>query len=360
MADHPDHTAAGRSALYAIAATPPALSQAELRRLLADGWDLEGDLEPLVSERDQNVRVRCANGDRFVLKIAAASEPEHVTDLQVRALENIAREARVPAPRIVRTRDNNALVTVRSDQGAHAARVVTWLEGTPMASTESTPAGAQSLGKTLAVLDRALAGVTVDADNQVLIWDMQRAGELREVIDCIADQRQRELVADAIDRFESELEPAFATLRRQLIHNDVNPGNVLTDSENGLVSGLLDFGDMLIAPLIVEVAIAASYLRHLDDDPLTLIAPFVAAYHAESPLADAELALLYDLVRLRLATTTALLWWRLREKDPDDPYRRQTLAAESSAAEFAERLDGLGRAAFTAELKRACDRQALL
>ena len=70
--------------------------------------------------------------------------------------------------------------------------------------------------------------------------------------------------------------------------------------------------------------------------------------------------MLFDLVRLRLATTTALLWWRLREKDPDDPYRRQTLAAEASAAVFAGRLDSLGKAAFTADLERVCERQALL
>ncbi len=76
------------------------------------------------------------------------------------------------------------------------------------------------------------------------------------------------------------------------------------------------------------------------------MAPFIQSYHKKSPLIDAEIDLLFDLVRTRLTMTLTLLFWRLKARDEDDPYRQKTLAVESDAFEFLRMLSHLGRVGF--------------
>ena len=93
-------------------------------------------------------------------------------------------------------------------------------------------------------------------------------------------------------------------LPTQTIHNDINGENVLYDGEK--VCGIIDFGDLLRAPRVIEVATAAAYLRS-PEQPLRLIAPMVSAYCAVNPLVSDELDLLFDLVRARLCMTVSIL-----------------------------------------------------
>jgi hypothetical protein len=64
-----------------------------------------------------------------------------------------------------------------------------------------------------------------------------------------------------------------------------------------------------------------------------------------------EAALLFDLVRARLATTVTLLYWRLRDRPADDDYRRKSLEVERTASRFLQALDGLGRREFNKEIR---------
>ena len=92
------------------------------------------------------------------------------------------------------------------------------------------------------------------------------------------------------------------------------------------------------------------YLR--SSEPLSLIAPFVAAYHAALPLRKGELELLFDLVRARLATTISILYWRLAERAADDAYREKSLKTEGTAIQFLDALGALGRHEFVSSIKR--------
>ena len=77
----------------------------------------------------------------------------------------------------------------------------------------------------------------------------------------------------------------------------------------------------------------------------------IAAYHAIAPLEDGEPPLLFDLIRARLATTITLLYWRLRDRQPGDDYRRKSIAVEKTATRFLVALDRLGRADFDRQIK---------
>ena len=69
-------------------------------------------------------------------------------------------------------------------------------------------------------------------------------------------------------------------------------------------------GDMLAAPRINDLAVAAAYQVDVDGDALGTVAAFAAAYHAETSLRAAELDLLWPLVQARLVMVVAITGWR--------------------------------------------------
>ena len=70
-----------------------------------------------------------------------------------------------------------------------------------------------------------------------------------------------------LDRFDS-IAPQFPDWRWQVVHNDLNPHNVLCAPDApDRIAGVLDFGDMVRTPLVCDLAVAAAY-RIDRDDPI--------------------------------------------------------------------------------------------
>ncbi|MCZ6457125.1 MAG: aminoglycoside phosphotransferase, partial [Actinobacteria bacterium] len=77
---------------------PPDLPLDQVADVLVDEYGIEGDLTPLESERDQNVRVDTVERS-YLFKVCNADEDEAVIDLQIQALRRIERvDAAVPVP----------------------------------------------------------------------------------------------------------------------------------------------------------------------------------------------------------------------------------------------------------------------
>lgn len=330
--------------LRAIEALPPNLPLAVIAQAVKQQFGLAGDYEQLISERDQNFRLTRADGQRFVVKVTSLQEPAQTSDLQLGALRHLA-GADIEVPSIVYTQAGATHGFVDTRDGRHRLRVVTWVDGDSLLEAGIDTTQAARLGAALGRLDTALQGYSCPGDNPVLLWDLQRAGELRPLVEFIDDEAIRRRVLCVIDDFAAHVEPT--ALPTQVIHGDANPENVLV-TRAGI--GFIDFGDMVRAPRIFDVAIAAAYLRSDGDDPLVFVRPFIEAYHATAPLRDDETRLLFDLVRARLATTITLLYWRLRDRSTDDDYRRKSLAVERTASRFLAALDGLGREIFNRQI----------
>ena len=334
-----------------------AFSIDDVARHLGDQYQLAGDITALVGERDQNFCLSCDDGRQFVVKIANSAEPESVTDFQIQALLHLEKNGcAVPVPKVVRTIDGSVATTLLADGVTHVMRVVTYLSGRPLADGDNDASLSHKLGACLAATDAALVGFEHRSENQSLIWDMQRAPDLRSLVEFVPDVKIRAMVSDCLDDFEQNAKPQFAALRSQVIHNDLNPGNVLiADSEPPSVAGVIDFGDMLHAPLIIDVAVAASYLRRTGDDAMELLAPFVAGFNAITPLHQVELDLLFDLVRTRLITTIVLMNWRIFAQPASDAYMKKGVLNERSSEAFLKRLNDLSRSQFDQSVATALD-----
>src|SRR5207237_8788198 len=107
------------------------ITQRHAELLAADLYSLDVSAAPLPSERDQNFALRNASGEQFVLKIANAEEQFEFLDLQNQLIQFLAaRNLDLEFPRIVQTKAERAIGTIKSEDGhQHFVRLLTWLYG---------------------------------------------------------------------------------------------------------------------------------------------------------------------------------------------------------------------------------------
>lgn len=330
-----------RTSTEMLAAVPPALPAAVIARAVEKQFGLRGRYAPLVSERDQNLELRCRDGRSYVVKIANPEDAAYIGGFQVELLDYLQGVSAVAVPEVVRTTAGRRLARIDCNGVSYPLRVVSYVPGVPLAQVDIGPAVATEFGARLAQLDLDLAGFEAAGPAPESPWDMQRATELRCLLAHVDDAEVRRLVGRTIENFAVTLLPALKSLPRQAIHGDANPENVLVVAQGGPVSGFIDFGDSVLAPRILDVAIAAAYLRAPATDPLRLLRPFIGGYIAVVPLTRDERALLPGLVKTRLATTIAIMYWRLAARAASDPYREKTVQSEQSAIGFLRLLDRL-------------------
>jgi hypothetical protein len=282
------------------------VSSGEAEAAVRDLFGVEGHAQPLTSERDINFRIRAGDGVQYILKIANSAEQAATIEFQNAALRRLETAAPdIPTPRLMRTREGG-------DWGRYDKRItrlLTWLEGPLMHERPRTRAMRCDLGRLHAGLHAALSGLSAPAFAEPLLWDLQHTARLERLLPYIASDK-RNLVQCALDRFNTRVAPVLSYLPKQVIHNDLNPHNVVVSEWGEAVCGIIDFGDLVYAPRICDVAIAAAYHVRGTDNPFVDAADYVEAYHAVSPLSDEERHILTDLIVSRMAMSTLISTWR--------------------------------------------------
>ncbi|MEJ0024693.1 MAG: phosphotransferase [Rhizomicrobium sp.] len=287
------------------------VSNEQASRLAEKLFGAAGSAQPLKSERDQNFVIRGDEG-KFVLKITNPAEDRGVTDFHTKALLHIAQvDPSLSVPRLLPTREGGYEAEfVDGDGRTRVVRLLSFLPGVMAASLEPSRDLRTGIARVLARFDRAMADFTHPAADHEIAWDITHAANLRKLLPEIADAANRARAERALDRFDA-VAPLLGNLRRQVIHNDLNPFNVLFSEDTPLrVLGVLDFGDMVRAPLINDLAIAASYHVGPAADPLQPLCEMIGAYNEVVPIEAAECDLIADLIATRLAMTVLITEWR--------------------------------------------------
>jgi Ser/Thr protein kinase RdoA (MazF antagonist) len=337
-----------------LATAVPDISAQEAERLAADLYGLDAVATELKGERDRNFHLRTRDGGHFVLKVSNPAEDPEVTHFQTRALVYIeARDPRLPVPRVVRTREGAAeALLARPGEEPRIVRILTYLQGEPLHRTPHSPAQRRNLGACLARLDLALHGFTHPASGHELMWDLKHAARVRGLLVHIADEERRALATSFLNAFERHALPLMSKLRAQIIHNDMNPHNVLVLAHApDEIAGIIDFGDAVHAPLVNDLAVAAAYQMSDAGHPLDGPGDMVAGYHAVLPLESAEIDILFDLLATRMVLTVAISNWRAARYPENRDY---ILRNNPKAWAGLERLQGLSREEAQAYLHRIC------
>jgi 4-aminobutyrate aminotransferase-like enzyme/Ser/Thr protein kinase RdoA (MazF antagonist) len=298
-----------------LAAPAPAFTPEEAARLGRAAFGIDGPLEELGGERDQNFRVKDVGGDGhdYVLKLVNAAEDPRVLDLQCAALSHLARyapELKVPSVRLAT--DGSSWTEVEAASGTkHLAWLLRYLPGLPLADACPTPGLRRAAGIELARLGAGLRGFFHPAAGRVLLWDIKQAGRLRARLSDVADPALRRLASGALDRFDARAMPVLPRLRAQVVHADANAANVLVEPPDG-IGGFIDFGDMVHTALVNDVAVLLASVITEATDPVGEAVEIVAGYDSVTPLDEAELAVLLELWLGRLVVAVLISAWRAK------------------------------------------------
>ncbi|MFP9228288.1 phosphotransferase [Pectobacterium cacticida] len=349
----PTFTASSQDDDVLMTQAAPQVSCQQALAIAQQEYGLSGRITLLQGERDVNFCLTVTPCERYMLKVVNAAEPAVVSHFQTALLLHLACQVPdLPVPRIRPTREGRAETSVEIDGVRLRVRLVSYLAGVPQSSCTPTTALMAQLGATLAQLDSALCRFTHPAANRSLLWDISRAEQVRPYLKFIADPEQYQSLRRVFDHYDSDITPKLSTLRRQVIHNDLNPHNVLVGENDPVrVTGIIDFGDAIFAPLICEVATALAYQTGAGHDLLEHIVPFMTAYHHCLPLAPEEIALLPDLITARLALTLTIAQWRA-SRYPDN--REYLLRNVPRCWHSLQRIATYPQAQFIDRLQQAC------
>ncbi len=313
--------------------------------LLSDVYGITGRLTELHGERDLNFRVDANDRRRYVLKVHNPEDSGEVVEMRTLALAHVRRvDPGLPVPEVVQTPAGATGAAIAGADGRISdVQILTFLEG---AHPEPAKLGAAALydwGLAAARLGRALRGFFHPAAGYRIQWDVRHTGSLRDRLELL-DADARRSVEPVIDRFDAHVASRFETLRAQVVHNDMNPHNVLLDAGDRIV-GITDFGDMTHTALVCDLAVALAEVLVARDDGFEAAPPMIAGYCAQTPLEDEEAALLVDLVAARAATDVVVTTWRRlhhahAEELPDASLallrRIESVGADALAAQFAQ------------------------
>jgi len=333
-------------------ATTVLADQAE--QIAQEKYGFVGRAEWLWGEKDSNYRLTLDNGSEYLLKILNPAENPAMTSMHSQALLHVeAADPGIPIQRIIRTLDGEADFRMTDDEGAtRGVRMVTFVPGKSQKSQPHSAIQRYRIGALLGRMQKALQGFTHEAAHHRITWDMSHAAGLRDLLSIFGDEAQRRRLEAAMTDFESLILPRITQLPAQVIHNDFNMENILVREENpDAISGIIDFGDMVHAPVLFDVAVGAAYQMGDAADPVEAMCDFLKGYATEKPLSDHELELMYPAIVTRMLMRLAIQEWQA--KLFPEHKERYTRNSPTVWAQFA-RLDALPKDDTIARLAAVC------
>jgi Ser/Thr protein kinase RdoA (MazF antagonist) len=318
-----NHVAETPNSNGVLSPATPKFSEAQAEQIASTHYGLTVSARLLAAERDQNFKLTDAAGERYVLKISHPGEDPAVTDFQTQLLIHIAdQDPALPVPGVLRSTAGEVIVTHAAPDGiVHRIRLLQWLDGNPLSEAKTTAKTCASLGAFLAKLDLAMSGFEHPASQHEFNWNMLLLPRLRSRLRYIDDFSVRLHATDVLNRFENVIAPRLKGMRQQVIYNDLNPSNVLvTQLVVPRIAGVIDFGDAVMAPLVVDLAVACAYQLEDSPQPFLRAHAMIHAYHARNPLRAEELDLLFDLITARLLLTVTITHWHVAKNPANRAY----------------------------------------
>jgi 4-aminobutyrate aminotransferase-like enzyme/Ser/Thr protein kinase RdoA (MazF antagonist) len=346
--------------LLALRTSPPSFGIAEGERIARDLYGLAVSIKALPGERDCNFRLRTADARgghppgtatrEFVLKVLHVAADAESTDCLVRVLDHLAeQDPTLPVPRLFPTLQGDAVGRFSREGIDYATCLVSFLPGRLLSESPPGPALLQNVGATLARVDRALQGFFHPSLTRRLAWDVRRLPELAEFSGDIESAALRETINQVSSAFRACL-PRLRGLRAQAIHGDCHSANLLVDIDRQSICGILDFGDMIHAPLNMEPAVAMSELLTEAAAPLESVGAVLRGYAQGLALQPEEVESIYDIVIARHAVTVLVHAWRSHH---DCQGARVLDAASARAAASLQELLRIDRQALTRQWHEA-------
>uniref|UniRef100_T1GPB7 Hydroxylysine kinase n=1 Tax=Megaselia scalaris TaxID=36166 RepID=T1GPB7_MEGSC len=193
----------------------------------------------------------------------------------------------------------------------HIVRLLEFIPGKMFHQVPKTNYLLFSSGEYLAKLDRALKTF----HNDVYLtyrtnWMLHEVPKIKDFLSALQDHGRKLIVEEVIGKFETEVMAHIDDFDKQIIHGDYNEHNVIVgpvqpNSEEYKVTGVIDFGDASLSPVIFELAIAVTYMI-LEAKDLAAGGIVIAGYTSVKPIPKEDLKYIKTCVAARLCQSLVM------------------------------------------------------
>lgn len=298
---------------------PPSFSRDTLLAEVEKIYGLTGTLKPLAGERDQNHMLKTPDGQRYLVKVAGPNEDKSVVDYQIKTLLHIEqRNPDLNIPRNLKTLTGENYGIINSQSGEeHMLRLLSFLDGVPFCEGDEPSLDTlYNAGHFQGKMCAALTDFSHPSEGYFMPWDISQGLVLSPSLHVSKYGDVERLVLPLVEHFKNDVLPKMAGLRKQTIHNDTHDGNVLRSSpDSNDFIGVIDFGDIVYAPVVQDLSIPMSRFVGLAADPIASAGAYVKGFSSTFPLLSEEVDILYDLLLLRACLTVQLIDFRIANGD---------------------------------------------
>ena len=316
-----------------------------VKTLAQDHFDLEVTSKALPGEFDLNCYVKDKAGKEYVMKIAHSFRDRSLLDLENQAMIHLAnKETGLALPQLIPNRDGQEITEIKwKDGSTRLLRLLSWVPGTVFAKINPHPDSLlESLGSACGNLCKGLQDFAHPAAEREWNWVPERVQWAEENIAAFPTEEEREIVEYFLKMHQEISVPLLPGLRKSINHNDANDYNVMVKEVSAMpmVSGMIDFGDVMLTHTVADLAIAIAYAAMDKPDPLAAAALVVRGFHKTFPLEEDELEVLFPFVcaRLVLSVTHSAL------NKQDRPENEYLLVSERPAWDLLRKLRSISPA----------------
>jgi len=331
---------------------PPQFSEIKIKEILKNKYGLIVKVKQLVSDIGQNFLVSTEDQQKFIFKIANPSEKYPVLEAQNQVM-NLLHNAKsdFQFSSAVTDLNNQNIVKIRSSEKKEFnARLLTYLPGHFLAEEQKPAADTlRSLGRMLGQMDLVLKDFEHPAFDRYWHWDLKNAPDLKKYLQYISDARIRNLADYWLLQFETQVLPLIPDLRKSVIHHDANDYNILIN-DDGKLSGLIDFGDMVNSCTIFELGVALAYVMLNQKSPIDATIPVVQGYNEIFPLTEQEIDILFYCAVARLTSSVIVAAYQNHLR-PDNEYLSITA---SPAQKVLIKMQSVNPMLFSQKYKTIC------
>lgn len=335
----------------------------EVRRILHTGYMIDADRVDVVSGEVATVCRVLAQGRSYALKVmpVQGAEVQHFR-WQTDVMQRLS-ELGLPIPALTPDLTGRALYEQVRGDVLVLVQLTDWLSDPPLGKVEVDRQLLRAVGEAAAQVSIGLQ----DLEPPAAIshpWELVRTRDsVGAVLGEIGEVGVVGLVREALDVFDRQLAPVLPSLPWCVVHHDLHDANLLVGTSPGgrrHITGILDFGDMVRAPRVAEISVAAAYAARNSRDPRGALIDVAAGWASKLDLTPDEARALLPAAIARLAVNTAI--WASRMSGPRAGYARTrasgSIDALTSLLEVEPRSFERELAAGVADAKNECWKSA--
>ncbi|MDA3904846.1 MAG: aminotransferase class III-fold pyridoxal phosphate-dependent enzyme [Bacteroidales bacterium] len=314
-------------------------------------YGLNGKITPLPGELDFNFKITCEK-ESFILKVSRPNVSLDSIDFQLQLLKHTANKKKIISPKILSDVNGKDISTITDNFGnLRFVRLLAWIDGRVWSSVNPQKENLLfSLGEQAGLLTKYFQDFEHAFAHRDFEWDIAQAAWTKKYLH-LFNPKQQAIINHFLNQFD-EIQPRYTSLRKSIVHNDVNDNNILVTNEliDPQVKAIIDFGDAVFTQTINDLAIVIAYAIMNKPDALQASLPIIKGYHSSFPLEEKELSLLYVLVAMRLmisVTKSAIN----KQKEPENKY---LLISEKPAWNLLEKWININENIAYYSFRKAC------